>query len=436
MNLDEKITKMTQAMQNTIIERRRDFHRYAETGWTEFRTASVVADVLSKLGYEVLTGEEVIDEQYMMGVPDDKLLCSHAERAIAQGANADWVDRMKGGKTGIVGIMAFSKPGPTIALRFDLDANDVTESEDSEHRPVKEKFASVNKGAMHACGHDGHIAIGLAVAEVLSELKDSLAGCVKFIFQPAEEGVRGAQAMANKGIVDDVNYLLGMHLGFKMNRTGQIAYNVSGFLATSKFDAVFTGIPAHAGAEPETGRNALLAAATAALNLHAIPRHSQGVSRINVGVLQAGSGRNVIPSNALIKLETRGATSEINNFVAEEAIRIIKSAGTMYNVGVDLKRMGGAAGCNSSPILVEKLRNTIERLGIFSDVKDNCNFGASEDCSYFMERVQENGGQAAYVLIGADLVSGHHDSRFDFDEKALGLATQLLSSASVDLLLG
>lgn len=115
---------------------------------------------------------------------------------------------------------------------------------------------------------------------------------VKIIFQPAEEGVRGAKAMMVKGIVDDVDYLIGMHLGVNLRKTGQSRGQDGGLLATTKLDATFTGVPAHAGAGRfETGRNAILAAATATLNLHAvISRHSQGSSRVNVGVIQGGTG--------------------------------------------------------------------------------------------------------------------------------------------------
>ncbi|MEN6414138.1 MAG: amidohydrolase [Veillonellales bacterium] len=434
MDLVAKIKELTKNLEQTAIARRRDFHRYAETGWTEFRTASLVADELNRLGYQVASGDEVIDGAQMMGVPSAADLELHKKRALEQGGKAAWIAKMEGGKTGIVGILQFANPGPTVALRFDLDANDVSESTAKEHRPNQAQFASVNNGAMHACGHDGHMAVGLAVACILSQLKENLSGRIKLIFQPAEEGVRGAKAMVAKGIVDDVDYLLGMHFGLQLRKTGQAACNVTGFLATSKYDAMFTGLPAHAGAAPEAGRNALLAAAAAALNLHAIPRHSEGISRINVGIMQAGTGRNVIAPNAVIKLETRGATSRINQFMADEASRIIHSAAAMYGVDVATKEVGGAAGCNSSSALAEKLVKLAKEATIFDEIVPECHFGASEDCSYFMERVQEHGGQAAYILVGADLAAGHHDSLFDFDEQALSKAIRFLSTAAAELL--
>ena len=431
--MDNKIISLAKELETKTIQWRRDFHKHAEAAWTEFRTASVVADTLTVLGYEVKAGGDVIAPQAMMGVPSAAELKKHQERAISQGANPTWVEKMEGGKTGVVGVMKFAKPGPVIALRFDMDANDAVEAEEETHRPFREGFASVNKGAMHACAHDGHTAVGLTVAALLAQLKDELAGTVKLIFQPAEEGVRGAKAMVVAGVVDDVDYLIGMHLGIGIKKKGQITCQTEGFLATTKVDATFTGVPAHAGAAPETGRNALLAAASAAINLHAISRHSQGASRVNVGVLQAGTGRNVIPANAVLKLETRGTTSAINEYVYGEAIRILEASAAMYGVKVELTEMGGAAGCGNDLELVGKIRDVTERLNLFEEIVPSGNIGGSEDCTYLMERVQQRGGKAAYIMVGTDLAAGHHDFRFDFDEEAMALSVALLSSMVAEL---
>lgn len=432
MNLDIKIAELAKLLEEKTVIRRRDFHRHPETGWTEFRTASIVIEILIELGYDVKFGNDVIDEASMMGVPTTEILEENMARAIAQGANPDLVAKMAGGKTGVIGTMKFAKPGPTVALRFDMDCNDVFEATDEKHRPAKEGFASINPGCMHACGHDGHTSAGLAIAEILSTLKGQLAGTIKFIFQPAEEGVRGAKAMLTKGAVDDVDFFLAAHL--MMPKVGYLAYDVQGFLATSKFDATFIGVPAHAGAAPEVGRNSLLAAATAAINLQAIPRHSDGISRVNVGVLNAGTGRNVIPANAVIKVETRGATSEINEYIYECAEKIIMGSAAMYDNKVTISQMGGAANGSNSPVLTETIGNIAERIGIFNQYEALTNIGGSEDSSYFMEKVQKNGGQAAYMIIGASLTAVNHNLYFDFDEHALTLESQLIATIASDLL--
>lgn len=430
--MDQKIAELAKQWEAKTIVRRRDLHKHAESGWTEFRTAALVVQALKTAGYEVFFGDDALSEGSMMGVPHNDVLAGHMKRAIAQGADPDLVARMAGGKTAVVGVMRFAKPGPVVALRFDMDCNDVPETADPNHLPVKEGFASINPNCMHACGHDAHTAVGLGVAEVLATLKDELAGTVKLIFQPAEEGTRGAKAIVAKGFVDDVDFMLGAHVG--ADHVGHITYNVTNFLATSKFDAEFIGVPAHAGASPEVGKNALLAAASAALNIQAIPRHSQGVSRVNVGLLNAGTGRNVIPGNAVLKVETRGQTTPIADFVKTAAFRILRGAAQMYDIDVIITEAGGAASGTNSPALVARLQAIGDRLGIFDDVADVYPINGSEDFTYYMERVQQNGKQAAFLMYGAATTAANHNSSFDIDEACMVKALQMLAACAAELL--
>lgn len=326
--------------------------------------------------------------------------------------------------SGIIAVVGNGKK-ETIALRADMDALEVQEETGLD-------FASLNHGCMHACGHDGHTSAGLTIAEILSSLKEYLCGKVKFIFQPAEEGVRGARGMVAKGIVDDVDYLLGAHL--MKPKIGYLGYDVRGFLATSKFNADFTGISAHAGSYPEKGKNALLAAANAAVNLQAISRHSEGSTRINVGVLNSGTGRNVIPDNAHMEIETRGISSEVNSYVYLCAKRILESCAQMYDVKVKITDEGSAASSNNSPEFSQFIYKVAKQLNIFNELGVIHDIGGSEDCSYFIERVQAHGGQAAYLIIGASLAAINHNPYFDFDEHALTLEAKLLSSVVCALL--
>lgn len=436
MKLKNEIFKLAKNMEKKVILRRRDLHMYPEPGWTEFRTASIVAKTLVELGYNVQTGDEIMKNSDMMGLPSKEKLEFEMQRAIKQGADETWVKKMAGGKTGVVATMDFSEDGPTVAIRFDMDSNDLIETSDQNHLPNIEGFSSKNAKAMHGCGHDGHTSMGLAIAEILATLKDQLKGKLKLIFQPAEEGVRGARAMVASGIVDDVDFMLGAHIGFKLKNTGDFLANLYGFLATSKYDVSYKGLAAHAGANPENGKNALLAAANATLNLNAIARHSGGASRINVGVLNAGSGRNVIADHALIKLETRGETTEINEYMEAEMKRIVKASALMYDVEMKLEKVGGALGGNNSPNLIPFIEEKAKDTGMFNNILGSTNFGGSEDFSYFMERVQKNGGEAAYMLIGASLAAGHHDSHFDFDETALLKGVVVGANVISALLLG
>ena len=427
-------TKEAQALEATMIARRRDFHQHPEAAWTEYRTAAFVAKTLTELGFDVACGAAVIDEQAMMGVPDAAVLAEHEQRAIAEGADPAWVAKLSGGKTGVVGTFRFANPGKTVALRFDMDANDVEEASENGHRPVKEGFASCHKGVMHACGHDGHTSIGLAVAEILVGAKNSLCGTVKLIFQPAEEGVRGARAMVEAGVADGVDYLFGMHVGFNANKGGQFACMTDGFLATTKLDARFTGVSSHAGAAPEQGKNALLAAAASSIAVHSISRHGQGTSRINVGVLQAGTGRNVLPDRALVKLETRGATTDINDFMINEVKRMVKASALMYDVAVETQIMGGAPSCALNKEMGERVYELVRASGRFENVIPQVSLGASEDCAYFMERVQQQGGQAVYMMLGTQIAAGHHNFHFDFNEDCLAKGAAMAAELAADFL--
>ena len=425
------IWQQAEELKDEMVERRRDLHRHPETGWTEFRTASMIIGELKKLGYDVKFGADVIDEKSMMGVPSEAELADYMQRAISEGADPELVKKMAGGKTGIVATLKTDKPGKTVAFRFDMDCNDVEEERCDEHRPAKEGFASEHKKAMHACGHDGHVTIGLSAAKLLAANKARLAGIIKLIFQPAEEGVRGAFAMMNAGVVDDVDYLFGGHIGFKATADNCLVTMTDGFLATTKLDAEFTGVSAHAGAAPEQGKNALLAAAQAAISLNTIPRHSKGSSRINVGVLNAGTGRNVVPDIAAIKLETRGATTEIDEYMVTEAKRILNACAAMYDVKVKITMAGAAPACFADKELGHEVAELIEEKCHYDEVVEYVDMGGSEDCGYFMERVQQHGGRALYMMYGTKIAAGHHNSHFDFNEDCLWKAAATVTEIAV-----
>ncbi len=337
----EYLNQFVNSLAPKLSHWRRDFHHYAESGWVEFRTATLVAEELQQLGYSLALGREVVNESSRMGLPDELTLQREFERARQQGALAQWIAAFEGGFTGIVATLDTGRPGPVMAFRVDMDALDLSEEQDVSHRPYRDGFVSCNAGMMHACGHDGHTAIGLGLAHTLKQFESGLHGIIKLIFQPAEEGTRGARAMVDAGVVDDVDYFTAVHIGTGVP-AGTVVCGSDNFMATTKFDAHFTGTAAHAGAKPEDGHNALLAAAQATLALHAIAPHSEGASRVNVGVMQAGSGRNVVPASALLKVETRGASDVINQYVFDRAQQAIQGAATMYGVGVEIRLMGAA----------------------------------------------------------------------------------------------
>lgn len=399
---------------------RRDFHRHAEAGWTEMRTASRIAARLEELGCEILVGRAVCDAEARMGVPSPAILREAYDRALREGGDPRFLEAVKDGFTGVIGIIRGALPGPTIGMRFDIDALGVVESEADGHCPAREAFSSAHGGEMHACGHDGHAAIGLGTAEILMRHREEIRGTVKLIFQPAEEGVRGAKSIVAAGHLDDVDILLGSHItGLSANADYDITPGAGGSLATTKLDALFTGRAAHAGGSPQSGDNAMLAMATAILNLHAIPRHAGGATRINVGRADAGTGRNVIPDRAKLELEIRGATTELNRYMETYARRILTAAAEMHGCSVEITLMGAADSLESSPALMEEIRQLAPLCGLTPAPYLRANAGGSEDFAYMMNRVQERGGAATFMRLMTPVAGPAHSPTFDFDERVL-----------------
>nr|WP_309100395.1 amidohydrolase [Fredinandcohnia onubensis] len=422
--MSRNFSQMVEEIYPSMVEWRRDFHKYAESGWVEFRTASIVASKLSEWGYEVKVGKEVVDHNSRMGVPPQSVLEMHEKRALEQGAKEEWLPYLSGGYTGVVGVLDTGKPGPTVGLRFDMDALDIQESNAEDHFPVSQAFQSINSGMMHSCGHDAHTSIGLGLAKLLKGMKEELTGKIKLIFQPAEEGVRGAKSMVEAGVVDDVDLFIAAHVGTGVP-LGEVICGSNGFLSTTKLNVEFSGKAAHAGAKPEEGKNALLAAASAVLGLQSIPRHSGGASRVNVGVLQAGSGRNIIPQHAHLKVETRGINTEVNEFMLESAKNVLNGAASMYGVDVDYEIVGEARTSDSSEELIEFMHDSIGNVtGVHSIVKESSFAAGSEDATYMMARVKENGGLATYSILGTTLAAGHHNEKFDIDETVMKIGVE------------
>lgn len=395
---------------------RREFHRFPEIGWSEFWTTSRIADYLEEMGFEILLGKQIIHPDFVRG-RQQKVVEKGLQNAIAYGAKTKWLDKMDG-YTGCVAILDSGKPGKTLALRFDIDCVNVTETTDPQHLPNQLDFRSVNDGFMHACGHDAHITIGLGTALWLSQNKDKFSGKVKIVFQPAEEGVRGAAAIAASGVIDDADYFASSHISFCAD-SGTVIANPKNFLSTTKIDIRYQGKPAHAGAAPHLGRNALLAAAHAVTQLHGIARHGDGMTRINVGVLTAGEGRNVIPASAQIQLEVRGENKAINQYMVDQVMQIAQGVATSFDVSYETEIMGEAVDMNNDAQLIDLVSEIALAQPEVQQIQAEYAFNASEDATILGRRVQEQGGKAIYFILGADRTAGHHQAEFDFDENQL-----------------
>ena len=389
---------------------RRSIHRRPEEGWTEFETTYLVVSTLEKLGYTVRCGRDVIAVDHVWG-RDENLVAEARQRALKHGVPEAFLDRLAG-FTGAVAELDTGRPGPVTAFRFDMDCVLVTESADSDHLPTQLGFASERPGFMHACGHDGHTASGLALAHWAADHRDQLCGKLRFIFQPAEEGTRGAGAMAAAGVVDDVDWFFGAHAGM-FCRSGEIGVIRHGFLATAKIDIDFDGTPSHAGAKPEAGRSALSAAAACTLMLEGITRHSEGATRIAVGTMNAGEGRNVTPAHAHMQIEVRGETGKINDWLVSRVNSIVKGAAESYEVKGRWIKRGEATTVDADKDAVDVITRAATAnhlpLSVFDAV------GGSEDCSMLIRRAQQHGAKAAFFIWGCNN-RGHHRPDFDLQD--------------------
>jgi aminobenzoyl-glutamate utilization protein A len=251
-------------------------------------------------------------------------------------------------------------------------------------------------------------------------------------FQPGEERIVGGEPMAESGHLDDVDYLLAVHVGLD-HPSGEIVAGIDGFLAVTQFEAEFRGSSAHAGARPEAGDNAMQAAATAIENLYGIPRHSEGATRVNVGVIEGGTATNIVPERVTIEGEVRGDTTELMAYMDDKSRRIIRSAAEMHGCEVDIDTLGHAPSARSDPELRDIVSDVASATEGVTSLLDSDHLGGSEDATFLMRRVQERGGTAAYVGVGTDHPGGHHTPTFDVDEATIGLGVSVLADAIVEI---
>jgi aminobenzoyl-glutamate utilization protein A len=420
----QRITFDEQALSQRLMNYRRELHRYPEAAWCEFFTTSRIAGHLENLGFELFFSDQIIAPETIMG-RDESVIAEEQQRALSWGTDENTLSKMQG-ITGVGAQLDTGREGPVYVFRFDIDAVEVMESQDDSHRPCFLGFSSLSPGVAHACGHDAHASMGLGLAEVLAENKEKLNGKIKLLFQPAEEGCRAGKAIAESGWLDDADYFIAAHIGMNVP-SGTLVCDPQHFLCSSKFDLHFKGKPAHAGIEPNAGRNALAAACTAVTQMLAIPRHREGMTRINIGQLTSGEGRNVIPARAVLKGETRGENRELNSFMYQQVEQIAQASAMMHGVHVEIQAQGEAIGLHNDPEMVDILESVGYDSG-FTQVVRQKDFGASEDAGYLVDRIQSKGGKAVYCLVGSDLTAGHHNGDFDIDESRMLSGVKLFAS--------
>ncbi|SHG84971.1 amidohydrolase [Halobaculum gomorrense] len=408
---------------------RRDLHRHPEPAWCEFYTTARIVDELEQRDLTAVHyGPEILGAE-RMNVPDDDELDEWFERASDAGAREDVLAEIEGGYTGAVAVLERGE-GPVVGVRVDIDALPILESEDGEHAPAGEGFRSEHEGYMHACGHDAHATFGLGLIDEV--LVSEFEGTLKVFFQPGEEQIVGGQPMAESDLIDDVEYFLAAHVGLD-HPTGEVICGIDGFLAVSHFLAEFEGEPSHAGGHPEQGRNTVQAAAAAIQNLYGIPRHAEGPTRVNAGIVGGGTATNIIPEECFIEGEVRGGTTEVMEYMDEKAETVIESAAEMHEVDVDVETLGRAPSATSDQELIDAIAPVAGDIDGVMNVIERDELGGSEDATYMMQAVQENGGHATYVGVGTDHPGGHHTSTFDVEEESLGIGVDFLTAAVLEI---
>jgi len=374
---------------------RRDFHMHPELGFKEVRTAGIVARELTSLGLEVHTG-------------------------IAE--------------TGIVALLEGARPGPVILARFDMDALPILEETGAA-------YASQNPGVMHACGHDGHTAIGLTVARMLHAHRQELAGTVKFIFQPAEEGLGGAEGMIAAGVLENPkpDLALALHL-WNEKPLGWLGIACGPAMAGAElFKIKVRGKGGH-GAVPHLAADPVLAAAQIVAALQSIVARNVPplqAAVVSVCTIHGGEAFNVIPQAVELAGTIRTFEPQVREKVLERFEVIVYGlAETMgCRAEVELQRLTPAVinQPESAARIAAVARQVFPEATI--DSGDYVTMG-SEDFAFIMEKAP-----GCFFFIGSankekDLDASHHHPRFDFDEGALPRGAALMASAVAEFLKG
>lgn len=401
-----KLDQQATAIESRVIEWRRYFHEHPELSNREVNTAAKVAEHLKSLGIEVQTG-------------------------VA--------------KTGVVGLLKTGKPGPVIALRADMDALPVTERNSLPFASkVKTVFNDQETGVMHACGHDTHVAILMAVAEILAKNKADLKGTVKFIFQPAEEGPPkgeegGAGLMVKEGVLDNpkVDVIFGMHIQ-SISKLGTISYKPAGMMAASDwFSIKVKGRQSH-GAAPWMGIDPIVVSAQIINALQTIVSRQTELTKeaavITVGRIQAGVRENIIPEEANMAGTIRTLDPDMQKIIHEKikltATKIAESAGATAEVTIE----------NKTPVtfndvdVTERMVPSLQKAAGKDQVIQINAVTGSEDFGFFEQAVP-----GLFFFVGAmpadqdpTKVPAHHTPDFMIDESGMLTGLKAMLNVTVD----
>ncbi len=396
-----------EAIEEKVVEWRRHFHQNPELSNREYKTGEKIAVHLKSLGLEVQTG-------------------------VAH--------------TGVVAILKGGKPGPVVGLRADIDALPVTERNDLPFKSeVVTEYNGKETGVMHACGHDTHIAIMMGVAEVFSEMKEDIPGTIKFIFQPAEEGVPagergGAKMMVEEGVLKnpDVEAIFGLHINAGTT-VGHIKYKTEGIMAASdRFTINIKGKQAH-GSTPWASVDPIAVSAQIINSLQYIVSRNSELTKeaavVTVGIMQGGNRFNIIPESAMLEGTIRTLDEGMREMIHEKikltATNIAEIAGATAEVEIVENAPLTYNDIDLTNKMVSSLQKTVgeDKLHLMKAVT------GAEDFSYFQNEIP-----GLYFFIGGkpetetegQALGGHHTPDFYIDESGMLTGVKAFINLTLD----
>ncbi|MBC7934159.1 MAG: amidohydrolase [Rhizobacter sp.] len=407
-NYQAAISAAADKIDPKLIEWRHDFHQHPELGNREFRTANIVAKHLQSLGIEVQT---------------------------------------KVGVTGVVGILKGGKPGPVIALRADMDALPVEEKNDLPYASkVKTTYNGVETSVMHACGHDGHVAILMATAEILAGMKKELKGTVKFIFQPAEEGAPageegGAALMIKEGVLENpkVEVIFGLHMGSEVE-VGKITYRPAGTMAAvASVKITVNGKPSH-GAKPWTSVDPVVVAAQIINSLQTIVSRNVNITEnpavVTIASIHGGNRHNIIPEKVemigTVRTFSKADEKLVYERIKQVAQKTAEAAGATALVELPYEIYYPVTF--NDPTLTAAMLPSLQKAAGTENVELVPPNTGAEDFAFFAEKVP-----GLYFFIGGmpkgmdkKLAGPHHTASFIIDDTAFKTGVKAMCNLVLD----
>jgi amidohydrolase len=369
-------------MENYVIEKRRHFHMYPETGFEEVKTSAYLQEELIKIGYEVI----------------------------------------KTAETGLIAILDSGKEGRTIALRADIDALNVTEDNDKP-------YCSKIPGKMHACGHDAHTAMLLTAAHVIYKHREKLIGKVKLIFQPAEEGGGGADRIVKEGHISDVDQIFGIHVWRELP-SGVIGTRKGPFLASAdQFRIEITGKGGHAASPHQTFDPTSVMVDIYNAIQKIVSREIDPLDKavISIPMLEGSDAHNIIPTIAKMEGTFRTFSNEVRDFILKRIQEIVEGYSHAWRCEGTFKY--AIDGVYYPPTINndESVEDVIEILQPLDKIEEVDLTMGGEDFAFYLNKT--NGAFIALGLYNEDkgIIHPHHHPKFDVDEEILWKGTAIYS---------